>query len=222
MLICPKREPFTYKLMKLLHQNTQPNNKLFPFSYTTYNNSFQQAERHFGLNLHMTAHSGRAGFATSRIMAGAEAKQVQAEGRWAAESSFRTYIDVVGSLHTKSQVELGGLLPAALWCQAHIEDYFTNLTLVNDTSSTQKQSRQCRGDETARPPPQGEPLFGASSSRPLHQLPETAMARRTSRQVEQQEHSHASQLRPTASGKGKGRGRGKLLAVGRAPQSIFD
>ncbi|CAL1127775.1 unnamed protein product, partial [Cladocopium goreaui] len=107
VLVQPSQSPFEYKLIKLLHAATLPNNKLFPFSYAAYNNSFGLAEKHFGLDLHLTAHSGRAGFATSRIMSGAEAKQVQAEGRWASESSFRTYIDVVGSLHTRAQVELG-------------------------------------------------------------------------------------------------------------------
>eukprot|EP00438_Fugacium_kawagutii_P028962 Skav210523 [mRNA] locus=scaffold3045:172599:178253:+ [translate_table: standard] len=81
VLVCPRKNLLTYNMLKLVHAATHTKSRLFPFSYATYNSSFQLAESHYKLNLHMTAHSGRAGFATSRIMSGAEAKQVQAEGR---------------------------------------------------------------------------------------------------------------------------------------------
>lgn len=84
----PKIFPHAYKLIKLLHAATSDRGKLFPFSYSAYS-SFQLAEKHFELKLGLTAHSGRAGFATSRIMSGADAKQVQAEGRWRSDTSFR-------------------------------------------------------------------------------------------------------------------------------------
>ena len=55
-------------------------------------------------------------------MSGAGGKQVQAEGRWSAESRFQTYIDVVGSLPMCGRVELGQVQAPAIWCEQHIED----------------------------------------------------------------------------------------------------
>jgi len=225
VLVQPSQSPFEYKLIKLLHAATLPNNKLFPFSYAAYNNSFGLAEKHFGLDLHLTAHSGRAGFATSRIMSGAEAKQVQAEGRWASESSFRTYIDVVGSLHTRAQVELGRLQAAATWCEQHIEDYFAGLALVNGTSA--KQGRQCGTYEAPRLEAEGESLPHSSGARALHRVSKATVARGAVAEASEPAASSRQRLRTksfpnTAKGKGSGKGRGKLLAAGRPSQSVFD
>ena len=209
-----KVNPHAYKLIKLLHSATSPKSKLFPFSYAAYNQSFQLAENHFQLKLGLTAHSGRAGFATSRIMSGADAKQVQAEGRWRSDTSFHTYVDVVGSLHAKTQIALGNLQSAADWCRDHIEDYFVGLVLLDE----QKPSRQC-GDET-RPETQRESLPGASSTRSLHALPKASVARRTTGQaassVSVGNVSGSCYLRGS-----KGKGRGKLLKPGTASQSIY-
>ena len=64
--ICPHDQPLAYKLMRLAHAATLEGARLFNFSYSAYNASFAQAEKHFGLDLRLTAHSGRAGFATCR------------------------------------------------------------------------------------------------------------------------------------------------------------
>ena len=219
VLIDPVKQPLTYRLVKQLHAGTCPGDRLFPFGYSTYNNSYKIAEQHFGLALHLTAHSGRAGFATSRVMAGDEAKQVQADGRWASESSFRTYVDVVGSLHVKSQVALVNLSGAARWCEDHIDDYFTNLTrAVND----QKESgRQC-GDAKAGPEAQRKPIPCSTSSRSLYALSKETVERGTSADIDGAKFRYRGKghVGPVASSS-KGKGRGKLLPAGRAPQSIF-
>ena len=210
----PKMNPHAYKLIKLLHSATSPKGKLFPFSYAAYNQSFQLAEKHFQLTLGLTAHSGRAGFATSRIMSGADAKQVQAEGRWRSDTSFHTYVDVVGSLHAKTQIALGNLQPAADWCRDHIEDYFVGLVLLDE----QEPSRQC-GDE-ARPEAKRKSFPGASSSRSLHPLPEASVARRSAQQASCSS-SRREGSRTCHQRNAKGKGRGKLLKPGTASQSIY-
>ena len=210
----PKVNPHAYKLIKLLHAATTDRSKLFPFSYSAYNHSFQLAEKHFELKLGLTAHSGRAGFATSRIMSGADAKQVQAEGRWRSDTSFHTYVDVVGSLHAKTQIALGNLQACSDWCRDHFEDYFVGLSL----SDEQKQGRQC-GDE-ARLEEKGKSLFGASSTGALHVVPETSVARRTAKQADVSISRHSSSSTCHQRGS-KGKGRGRLHRPGSAPQSIF-
>lgn len=219
VLIDPSKQPLTYKLVKRLHAGTFAGGKLFPFGYSTYNNSFKLAEQHYGLALHLTAHSGRAGFATTRVMAGDEAKQVQADGRWASESSFRTYVDVVGSLHVKSQVAVVNLSSAARWCELHIDEYFVNLAEIVNVQK--ESSRQC-GDEKTGPEAKREPLFGATSSRSLHSISEKTVEGRASSKPDCSQFRHRGKGHGgTVSGTSKGKGRGKLLPVGRASQSIF-
>lgn len=216
VLIDPVKQPLTYRLVKKLHINTCSGGKLFPFGYSTYNNSFKIAEEHFGLALHMTAHSGRAGFATSRVMAGDEAKQVQADGRWISESSFRTYVDVVGSLHVRSQVALINLSEAARWCEEHIDDYFK--TLASSVNDKKESGRQC-GDAKTRLEAQRELLLGSASTRSLHPISKETMERRTPADIDD------TNLRlrgkgASFTGTSKGKGRGKLLPVGRTSQSL--
>ena len=108
-------------------------------------------------------------------MAGEEAKQVQGDGRWVSESSFRACVDVVCSLRVKSQVGLINLSGAARWCEEHIDDYFKHLALTVDDKK--ESSRQCR-DVKTRPETQRELLLGTTSSRPLHTLSEETVERR--------------------------------------------
>lgn len=107
-----RQHPLAYKLLKLLVSATNDGHTLFPFSYASYNQSFATAEKHFGLELGLTAHSGRAGFATSMIISGKDAKQVQSAGRWLSETSVRTYVDTAGSLHACTQIKLNNLMEA--------------------------------------------------------------------------------------------------------------
>ena len=132
--------PVTYQLLARLHHATPPGAKLFPYTYTAYNDSFKLAEQHYHLEVGLTAHSGRAGFATSQIAAGIDPKRVQTAGRWASESSFKCYIDVASSLHTATQVKLAGFQQAAKWCEDHWSDFFHFSSAVN---GGQEEARQC-------------------------------------------------------------------------------
>lgn len=226
----PLEQPLAYKLIRLLCAATVEGGKLFNFSYSAYNNSFAEAERHFGLDLHLTAHSGRSGFATGQIMKGVDPKVVQAAGRWLSESSFKTYIDTAGSLHVRTQISFNNLLGAATWCKQHIEEYFVGLSCLDGEAQSSRLSRK---NESARPPAEGESFPSASTSRAPQRIPETQMEGGAARHVANSVNSDGIRQRQrsgrgTSSGKGqsgssaKGRGRGKLLPPGRAPQSVFE
>ena len=117
-------QPVVFKLLEWLVGVTSPEDRLFPFSDSFYNNSFKLAEQHFRLQVGWTAHSGRAGFATDRVARGVPAAEVQALGRWLSDSSFRCYIEVVGSLSIQAKVSAQGLANTALWCKANALRYF--------------------------------------------------------------------------------------------------
>lgn len=228
--------PWAFELMNRLCAASKDGERIFPFSYTTYNNSFSQAEEHFGLLLHLTAHSGRAGFATSRIMEGADPTVVQKAGRWKSETSFRTYIDVAGSLHTRTQVEASKHMQAAKWCQQHLLEYFVNLSPAHEpaTESSSFSGAQTRRDE-AGPATQREQVAPSSTTGRAHGLSAQGLAQRSAAEtrialLQRRSRSQAipkisvgSSANTYQSGsKGNGKGRGRLLPQGRAAQSIFD
>lgn len=223
--------PLAYKLLRWLVAATKDGEKLFPFSYSTYNNSFGIAEMNYGLTLRLTAHSGRSGYATSRILRGDDPAQVQTAGRWRSDTSFRTYVDVAGSLHTKAQVEAHGLLIASQWCQDHIEDYFPSLRGAHAPSSKSRQLGGAKGGYASpRSSEAREPLLAATGARRPEQVPEASVAQRAAATVDATQHRRRrggqSQLdassAPVERAKGRGRGRGRLLPAGRPTQSVFE
>ena len=225
----PMEQPLAHKLLRLLHTSTRPGGKFFDFSYSTYNSSFAEAERHFGLELGLTAHSGRAGFATGEIMRGADPKVVQSAGRWLSETSFKTYIDTAGSLHVRTQISFNNLLKAANWCKQHIEDYFVGLSCLDGEA---QPGRFGRSHAPTGPPPSRKSLPFAPTSGASQHAPEAKVERRAVDSTDGPFHTEGlrqrrASLGGTASGQSKGgsstkgRGRGKLLPPGRAPQSIF-
>lgn len=209
-----EEEPNVHKLFRLVHRVTGSGCPLFPFSYHTYNKAFLSAEQHFGLSLGLTAHSGRAGFATGKIMQNCDPKRVQRQGRWISESSFNTYIDVMGSLHAQAQIAAGDLARSALWCQEHIWAYIREDTL----DAKQQQTGLSRSN--ARFPFQGKPRHGGNTtgSAPLerttihhtHVAPTSSHDLRTQAFEAAQRQSGRNQT-SSASSTLKGRGRGQLV-----------
>ena len=157
-----EEEPNVHKLFCLVHRVTRPGTFLFPFSYHIYNKAFSSAEENFGLSLGLTAHSGRAGFATGKIMQNCDPKRVQRQGRWISESSFNTYIDVMGSLHAQAQIASSDLASSALWCQEHIWAY-----IREDTVDAKQKSTGLSGTDARLSLQREQRAFGTSSRWPL-------------------------------------------------------
>ena len=153
-----EEEPNVHRLFRLIHGVTGNGEFLFPFSYHLYNKAFRNAEEHFGLSLGLTAHSGRAGFATGKIMQNCDPKRVQRQGRWISESSFNTYIDVMGSLHAQAQIAASDLARSALWCQEHIWAY-----IREDTLNAKQQPAGLSGTNARLPLQRESRTLGASA-----------------------------------------------------------
>lgn len=124
VLLSPAKHSLAYTLLRKLHAGTLTGARLFPFGYSLYNNSFKQCELHYGLHLGFTAHSPRAGFATSQVIAGTPVKEIQAAGRWLCEASFQTYVDVVAAAHIRAQVGSKELEDTVRWVQDRLHLYF--------------------------------------------------------------------------------------------------
>lgn len=214
VLVDLQEQPVVFKLLEWLVQVTAPEDRLFPFSYSFYNNSFKLAEQHFRLQVGWTAHSGRAGFATDRVARGVPAAEVQALGRWLSDSSFRCYIDVVGSLSIQAKVSSQGLASTALWCRANALRYFEPWLHVKEESG-----RFHRQAHAARSSKEREPVFDSTTSRRPNILRQTQMARRSAAETHgthgstasDSQHSASDQFESRTVSKGKGKGRGRLM-----------
>ena len=124
VLVRPGVQSLAYALLRNLCDAAADGAKLFPFGYNTYNNAFKVCEQHYQLRMGFTAHSPRAGFATSHVISGTPVKEIQAAGRWLCESSFQTYVDVVAAAHIRAQVQSTQLQETYQWVRHRINQYF--------------------------------------------------------------------------------------------------
>ena len=169
-ILSPVKSPLAAAMMKQLHATTAVGCRLFPFSYSCYNNAFKQCEAFYGLSLSLTAHSPRAGFATSAVLKGIPVKDIQAAGRWLCESSFQTYVDVVAAAHIRAQVHSSRLAPTVKWVQQHIEQYF-ELGRYNGEGA----GSLCGRSQPSRLSPESLPGHAAGPARAPQHTPKAAM-----------------------------------------------
>ena len=94
--------PF-WRLISIVHDLTPPGQCIFPFVLSTYGNWIKQAQVDLALPWCLTPHSPRVGFASDAIAKGVPAPVIKEQGSWISESSFRIYIDVIGSLKVHSR-----------------------------------------------------------------------------------------------------------------------
>jgi len=104
---------------------THLNQLIFPYAMSTYYGWLKRTEEALALDLDISPHSPRAGFASDLIAEGVPPNTVKEAGRWISDTSFRIYIDVVGALFAAQAVRLAGYGPAISWVLRHPEDYFT-------------------------------------------------------------------------------------------------
>jgi hypothetical protein len=96
-----------------------------PYSYESYRRLLLKLLSRLGLSaIGWSPHSPRSGFASESISAGESFIDVREAGRWLADSSLRTYIDLARSSQIASDLALSGLQPALDYCSLHIADFF--------------------------------------------------------------------------------------------------
>jgi integrase len=122
--IYQSEDPHAFELLARVVSVTPIGQKLFPFSYSSYNNFLRETSKHFDVKLDFTAHSPRAGFASERIARGEAEVDVQRRGRWKVASSFSIYVDVILASQVEVHFELRGLSEAMVFCNFKLLDYF--------------------------------------------------------------------------------------------------
>jgi len=118
-----------WKSLQLAIRLTPDGAKVFPFSLASYSHWLKQAQLSLNLPLGISPHSGRAGFVSDAIAQGKSPTRIREAGRWASESSFRIYVDIVGSLHAGQAARIAGYADAIQWVLGHAELYYTEVSL---------------------------------------------------------------------------------------------
>ena len=109
------------------------------YTYENYRRLLIAAQAKLGLQqLGFSPHSPRAGFATEAIADGADFVSVREAGRWLADSSLRTYVDLAWVVAIATDFELAGIAAAVDYTEARIADFFpaarVHLFEFNDAS----------------------------------------------------------------------------------------
>ena len=111
-------------ILLMLLETLQPDQLLFPFSYSSYSQGLKAVEAKLGVDIHVTPHSPRAGFASERVALGDPTEEIRRDGRWDSEQSFKTYIDIVAASQVEAMVRLSCHREALLFVIANFTEYF--------------------------------------------------------------------------------------------------
>ena len=119
------RDPFLVGLMRWAVSQGQAGEPIVPYTYENYRRLLNKT----CLALHLeqigwTPHSPRAGFASEAIASGADFVAVREAGRWVADSSLRTYIDLQRVATIGTELQLAGFAAALDWADEHLGAFF--------------------------------------------------------------------------------------------------
>ena len=106
---------------------TKPEERLFPYTYEQHRTVLAMVCQENDVVSHFTPHSARAGFATDAVSDGMLPSVIRQLGRWASESSFNTYVDVVSASQVEAAFSLRKQDQAVQLCSTHLESYFPAL-----------------------------------------------------------------------------------------------
>ena len=118
------RDTLGIGIVRWLCSETPSDKVLIPYTYEQYRSLMQKTERKLGLEIGWTPHSPRSGFASELTAAGVPFVELRERGRWLADSSLRTYVDLVTSANIAVSLRLSGLVTAIAYAQAHFLEFF--------------------------------------------------------------------------------------------------
>ena len=91
---------------------TPPDEPLFPYRLETYRKMIRKVEETLQVNIGWGPHSPRAGYATDARADGQTFEEIREGGRWQADTSLRTYLDVVQAASIALTLKSAGLAPS--------------------------------------------------------------------------------------------------------------
>ena len=111
--------------------STPKGGRVFPNSYDLYRKLFKRVEQTLGITVGWTPHSPRAGFASEAIARGVPFAEVREAGRWRADSSLRTYIDIVAAAQITVDLRVRGFLEAQAYAREHFETFLPGFLAID-------------------------------------------------------------------------------------------
>ena len=102
------RDVVAIGLERWLILETPDDESLIGYTYEQYRRLLNKYEHKLGLEICWTSHFPRSGFASELIAAGVSFTEVRERGRWVADSSLRTYTDVVSAAGISFSLRLSG------------------------------------------------------------------------------------------------------------------
>ena len=221
IIVSPERQQYAWKLLGMLGDICEPEEYLFPYSYWEYRHYLALVDNSLGVNLGITPHSGRAGFATESVLAEVPLPEIQAAGRWLSESSFKSYVDIVGALGVQTAFRMKGLQKAADFCQAFLFKCLTfeSLATARPAHLVKHGTKQKRvGRQTTsfaehvaerEQVPDGRACGISTHSKGKERLEDGAVGRHAfSKSVESPAAATDQSKRTSQPGKGKGKSKG--------------
>ena len=118
--------PRKVALLRWLKAYTGERDKLIGYSYSSYRLLLQRVSNETGLgDVGFTPHSPRSGFASDCIAAGLGYTRTRELGRWASETSLRTYVDITSAASIQVNLKTKHLNSAVAYCCANMLNFFS-------------------------------------------------------------------------------------------------
>ena len=111
-------------LLRWLKHFTSAGCRLVPYSYTQYRLLLKKVVNdRLRLDLSITPHSPRAGFAPDSIASGKSSRDTMEEGRWLAEGSLRCYIDIISTAAISVNLRVSGMSSACEYARINFPQF---------------------------------------------------------------------------------------------------
>ena len=150
-MVSETSEPELVALMACLRQMTS-SGRLFPHSRKELADELRSLEGKLSLTVGWTPHSPRAGFASDLRAAGWSFSEVREAGRWQADSSLRTYLDIVQASQIAVTVQAQGLGPWFAFGHARWHTYVAAGLGLRDAGDGIPQDQRRVGPDHTRGP----------------------------------------------------------------------
>ena len=124
VVVSVEHDPDVAAFLRDLVASTPRGLPLVPYSIDTYRRVLKKASAVLGLGgVGWTPHSARAGFASEARASGLTFTEIREIGRWTADSSLRTYLDLVSAASIGAQLQTAGLGSSLGWARLHWRRY---------------------------------------------------------------------------------------------------
>ncbi len=190
------RDPLLLGLLRWACSTSEKGTPIIGYTYENYRRLLLRLQLKLGLSaIGFSPHSPRSGFATEAIADGEDFVRVREAGRWLADTSLRTYVDLARVASIATELELAGLATAIDYTELHIRAFFVAARpYLWELDAAKRVAAQPAGREVL-------PAVAELSEGGLF-LDGSVDAGHT----EQEAFSHASTDKPQGRGRGGGRG----------------